>query len=302
MKITAHVLLKNESRFVWYSVMSVLPFVDRIRIWDMGSTDSTLKIIEKIQDTDAAKSKRIFQVVKYNEIKFNEKIIRQKMLEEEQTPETEFPLVRDMMLSKTTSDWVFMLDADEIWWDDSVKQIRKTIDEEGDEIESIVVPTFNMVGDMFHFQEKEAGRYHLAGKVGHYNLRAFNRKIPGLHAEGEHGIFGWTDSDGLRIEYRDPKKIKFLDAPYLHATHLQRSRTHIDDKKVYKRGRKFKYEIGIEVPLDFYYPEVFFRPRPEIVPAVWEAQNLKYKSRAFFETPARKIYRRTLLKNLKHGY
>jgi hypothetical protein len=55
---------------------------------------------------------------------------------------------------------------------------------------------------------------------------------------------------------------------------------------------KLKYEIGEPFPKDFYYPEVFFRPRPEIVESPWKVMNPKFKFRALFETPPRKIKRR----------
>jgi hypothetical protein len=206
------------------------------------------------------------------------------------------------MLENSSTDWIFIVDADEIWWDNSVKLIRETIEKSGDQIESIIVPTFNMVGDMFHYQEQIAGRYNLAGKSGHYGLRLFNTKIPGLHTEGGHGVFGWIDDRGQRIENRNPEKIKYINAPYIHTTHLLRSDKPECEENVYKRHKKFKYEIGIKVPLNFYYPEVFFRLRPEIVQSVWDTPNLSFKLKAFIETPMRKIYRRTLLKNKEHGY
>jgi len=302
MKISAHVLLKNESRFAWYSIMSVLPYVDKIRIWDMGSTDNTLKIINEIAKTDLAKSKDLFQVVEYKDIKFDEKEYRQKMFEVENGVDIEFPMVRELMLEATTSDWIIILDADEIWWDSSIKLVIDTIRKEGAKLESIVVPTINMVGDMFHFQEKHAGRYYLAGKVGHYNLRAINRKIIGLHGQGEHGVFMWADDKNRRIEWRDRNKIKFLNAPYMHVTHLKRSGETAGDKLVYKRAKKLKYEIGISTPRDYFYPEVFFRTRPSVVRSPWETPSIWYKFIAMIETPFKKFRRRYLMKGVKHGY
>lgn len=278
-KITAHVLVKNEARFIWYSVMSVINYVDRVRIWDTGSTDGTLEIIEHV-----AKLNKDIYFKKSDENKFDEAAIRSEMLQND------------------NSDWIVIVDGDEIWWDDSIKKVVDTINSSGDNIESIVVPTYNMVGDVFHYQEKQAGRYNLAGRVGHYGLRAFSKRIPGLTTKGEHGIFGWFDAEGKRIEERDPSKIVFVDAPYLHVTHLQRSNKKFGDNEVYKRSRKLKYEIGNEFPKDFYYPEVFFRSRPKIVPSVWNSHGPAFKFRAFFETPVRKIYRRTLLRFKKHGY
>lgn len=279
--IEAHILVKNESRFIWYSVMSIYSYVDKIKIWDTGSTDSTRLIIKEIINLPESSGKIFYQDTLLE--KFDEKYARQKMLEE------------------SSADWIFIVDADEVWWNDSAKLIRKTI-EEDNQIESIIVPTFNMVGDIFHYQEEEAGRYNLAGKTGHYGLRFFSKKIPGLHTEGGHGVFGWVDDKGIRIENRDIKKIKYLNAPYIHTTHLLRSNKKIKDEEVFKRHKKFKYEIGIKVPLDFYYPEVFFRPRPKIVPSVWNTPDFYFKFMAFIETPLRKIYRRTFLKNKEHGY
>src|SRR5258708_7634968 len=108
-----------------------------------------------------------------------------------------------------------MLDGDEIWWNDSVSSVTSTIKKSFD-LESIIVPTVNLVGDIFHYQDESAGKYHLAGKVGHYNLRAINRNIPGLHSQGIHGVWGWADSENKMIKDRDPSKIKFIDMPYLH--------------------------------------------------------------------------------------
>lgn len=172
--IWAHTIVKNEERFIWYSVMSVINHVDKILIWDTGST--------------------------------------------------------------------------------------KTIEKHGNEIESIVVPTYNLVEDIYHYQEEAAGRYNLAGRRGHLSLRAVNTKIPGLHSEKPHGTWGWVDGQGRMIQDRDPRKIKFCKAPYLHATHLPRASERAAEEFVPK---------GIPFPPDFYYPEVFFRPRPKTVPSPW---------------------------------
>jgi hypothetical protein len=279
--IAAHVLVKNEDRFIWYSLMSVLRYVDKIYIWDMGSTDRTLETIEEVKKNEEAKGKIFFKQL---------------------SPQDKFEEARQGMLENTDADWFIVVDGDEIWWENSIKKIIKTIKKEGKNLDSIVVPTFNLVGDIFHYQEKEAGRYSIAGKVGHYNLRAINRKIPGLKAKGEHGIFGWVDLKGRLIEKRNPSRIYFLEAPYLHATHLRRSNKQQGDELVYKRKKKLKYETGISFPKDFYYPEVFFRPRPAIVPLPWEIPGISYKIRALIETPFKKLRRRYFMWGVKPGY
>jgi len=47
-KIVVHCLVKNEENFIWYAINSVLPFVDKIMIWDNDSTDKTIEIIKSI--------------------------------------------------------------------------------------------------------------------------------------------------------------------------------------------------------------------------------------------------------------
>jgi hypothetical protein len=264
-------MAKNEARFIWYSVMSVLSHVDEIKIWDTGSTDGTREIIHKILELPQAKGKVDY---KENEMQtFDEQLVRQEMLE------------------GTNSDWFVVVDADEIWWDDSIKKVIELIGAKGEELESIVVPVVVPVGDIFHRQEEIAGRYKLAGKVGHFNLRAINRKIPGLHSSGVHGVWGWVDGDNKMIQDRNPAKIGYVDAPYLHTTHLERSRSG-KDSSVMKRKMKLKYEIGKSFPRDYYYPEVFFRTRPGIVEAPWRAMNSGFRLVSLIETPLRKIKRR----------
>lgn len=295
MMISAHVLVKNEARFVWYSVMSVLPYVNRVRLWDMGSTDGTRAIINRIIDHPLAKGK-----VYYNNrvvTEFNEAKLRQEMLDEDMGV---FVWSRNEMLDVTIADWIIVVDGDEIWWDDSIKKLTNLIHEKGNYLESIVVPAILPVGDIFHYQEKKAGRYKFGKRMGHYALRALNRKIPGLSSHKPHGQWGWTDGNERMIQDRDPKKIGFIDAPYIHVTHLPRAGSKSEDGSVMKRAMKLKHEIGIPFAKDFYYPEVFFRERPEIVPSPWQRMSFSFALLSFFQTPLRKIKRR-LFKG-KTGY
>lgn len=280
--ITAHCLVKNEARFIWYAVMSVIDHVDKVLLWDTGSTDGTLEIISKIRKTRNRKRKVDFREVGG-------------------VTSASFAKVRQEMLDATDTDWLIVVDGDEIWWENSIKQVVDTINKKGEEIESIVVPTYNLVGDIFHYQEEAAGQYRLAEKKGHFSLRAVNKRIFGLHSSGPHGTWGWVDKEGKMIQDRDSKKIVFVDAPYLHATHLPRAKTGVQELNVPKRAKKLKYEMGVEFPKDFYYPEVFFKPRPEIVPSPWVKRSFGYTMRAVLETPLKKIKRR-IIRKTKAGY
>ena len=277
-KIWAQTLVKNEEKWLWYSVISIINHVDKIFLWDTGSTDGTLKIIEELKKKYPGK----IDFRQYGEV----------------TSET-FTKARQEMLEATDSDWFIVVDADEVWWEDSIKKVLDAIQEEGDKLESIVVPTVNLVGDIYHQQPSSTGKYKIAGRTGHYNLRAINRKIPGLQALGPHGKMGWADGEGKMIQDRDSEKVKFVDAPYLHATNLKRAGLG-KDADVIKRKKKLKYELGKSFPKDFYYPETFFCGHPDFVESPWQVMDLPFKFRAFFETPL-KVIKRKILPN-KIGY
>lgn len=270
MDIWAQTLVKNEARWLWFSVSSVIDYVDRLLLWDTGSIDGSLEIEKELAR------------------KFPGKIVLKEVKLE--TAE-DFTKRRQEMLHETKSAWFIVLDGDEIWYEDSIKEVIKAISEGGEHIESIVVPTINLVGDIFHYQPESAGKYKIAGKVGHFNLRAVNRNIPGLQALGPHGSMGWADGEGRMIQDRNSDKVKFINAPYLHTTNLKRAGGG-KDTEVIKRKKKLKYEFGTSFSKDFYYPEVFFQTRPDFIESPWQAADLPFKFRAFFETPLRKIKRR----------
>ncbi|MFV1917592.1 MAG: glycosyltransferase [Patescibacteria group bacterium] len=283
MKIWAHTLVKNEERFIWYSVLSVISHVDKVLIWDTGSTDKTLRIDGKIKELYPSR----VELKEVGEVDIDE-----------------FTKIRQQMLGRTKSDWLIVVDGDEIWWEESIKKVvqvvRGSSSRAGKRIESVVVPMYNLVGDIYHYQEKVAGRYKLAGREGHYALRAINRKIPGLKSEKPHGTWGWTDKEGKMIQDRNSKKIRFVDAPYLHASFLKRSSSREKDDEVPKRRRKLKYEVGIPLQPDFYYPEVFFRPRPKIVPSPWDKMDKAFYLRALVQSPPKRVKRRLWKKGV--GY
>lgn len=272
MRIWSHTLVKNEDKFIWFSVMSVIEYVDKVLIWDTGSNDLTLKIINEI--------KKLYpQKVEFREV--GEVSIEG------------ITALRQKMLEKTKSDWIILVDGDEVWWDDGIRALIDLIVKEGDKLESVVNRYFNLVGDIFHYQEEEAGRYEIDGFKGHLTIRAINTKINGLHVINPYPLEAYVDKNGTPVQRLDSKKrFHFIKPSYLHFTHLKRSTSL--DSSVQKRSAKFKYEIGRNFPLDFFYPEVFFRARPSIVPDPWVVQPLNYTLKAILQKPLKFIKRRYL--------
>ncbi len=235
MSIYAHCLVRNEGNFIWYSVASVIEHVDKVLIWDNGSSDKTIQIINEL--IKHWPSKIVFK-------RFSGSVSD----------------ARQDMIQKTNGDWFIVLDGDEIWWEDSIKNVVEEIKINNQKLDSIVVPFKNLINDMFHYQKEVKGRYKIDDKEGFITIRAINRKIKGLNIGGDYPHEGYCDINKTFIQDLSPERRLFLDAQYLHLTHLKRSSVKSD---------KLKYRPGLEFPYDFYYPEVLFRSRPAIVPTIW---------------------------------
>lgn len=261
MKIFANTIVNNEENFIWFAIMSVIDYVDKILVWDTGSTDNTVKIINEIKK------------IKGNKISFKEV---------GEVDNMTFTKLRQKMLDESICDWILILDGDEIWWEKSIRRVIVEIKKRGDKISGIVVPVKVSVGDIYHFQEENAGKYHLLGRVGHYNLRAINRKIPGLHLDFPHPDESFLDKNNIPIQEKN--NIIFLDAPYLHTTHLKRSST-------LRKYNKFKHEIGSPLIKDE-LPEILYRPYPKIVPFPRIRLSGMSLLKAKLLTPLRKLKRR----------
>lgn len=271
MSIWVHTLVKNEERYLWFAVSSVIDHVDRLLLWDTGSTDNTVKIAKEL--------------VK----KFGEKIDFRQVGE---VDINEFTLVRQEMLKSTKADWFIIVDGDEVWWEGTIRYLLSVIEEGGANLDSIGCRYFNLVGDIYHYQNESAGKYNIDGKVGHLTLRAFNRDIVGLHFGKPHGQQGlFTKSEKLVQDLPKNRRYFMDQKTYLHFTHLPRS-IGSKDEDVPKRSFKLKHELGKEFPLDFYYPEVFFREKANFIESPWSPMDRQFFIKSRMLTPARKLKRK----------
>ncbi len=281
MLIWAHTIVKNEDLYLWYAVSSVIEHVDKVLLWDTGSSDNTLSVIKELQNRYPSK-------ISFKEVG-------------EVNPD-QFTVVRQRMLDESKCDWVLMVDGDEVWWEEKIKKLRDIIDLKGDVLDSIVSKYYNVVGDIYHFQDETAGKYNIDGKTGTYNIRAFNRHIKGIKFIKPHGQQGIVDHKDILIQNQDKDKRDWLYGySYLHFTNMRRSEKRLNDLKVPKRKFKLKYEIGNRFPPDFYYPEVFFKEKPETIPNVWKTTNKIFKASALIQTPLKRL-KRKYFSSKKSGY
>ncbi len=264
MKIWANTIANNEENFLWFAVSSVIEYVDKVLIWDTGSTDKTVDVIKQLQN------------------RYGEKIV---FREVGKVDKNQFTKYRQQMLEQSDCDWLLILDGDEVWWKESIEKVVKVLQVEGYKLDGVVVPMKVPVGDIFHLQEEAAGRYVLLGKKGHYNLRLINRHISGLHVDWPYGMESYLDDKNTLIQEKE--RITFVDAPYLHLTHLRRSNLRRSDNKI-------KHELGDSVKHDFKFPEVFYDEYPSFIADPWNKISGVDLVKARILTPLRKLKRRFL--------
>lgn len=101
--IWVNCLVKNEERWIWYALQSVLNFVERIIVWDTGSTDKTADIINSINDKKI-EFKKVGSVTKDT-----------------------YSRIRQKMLEATNCDWVFIVAGDEIWPKKTLLQLIRKV-------------------------------------------------------------------------------------------------------------------------------------------------------------------------------
>lgn len=266
MKIVAHALVKNEDKWIWYSLMSVVDYVDEIMVWDTGSTDRTVKIVKSINNP---------------KIKYRQRIAPNPV---------EMTKARQEMLDETKADWLMILDGDEIWPEKSLK-VSIDLMRSRNDLNYLVNSYYQLIGDVYDRQEELAGKYKIGNHLGHITVRFINlNKLKGLHYQRSYPDEALFNSDGIPLQNMDPKLTSFVSEPYLHASYLQR--TSLPIPNTISRSHRVKYELGTKIPDDFEYPKCFYLPRPEIVPSPWKKRSLGYTLNARWQTPLKLLKRR----------
>ena len=269
--IWVNCLIKNEERWIWYALKSVLLFVDKVIVWDTGSTDDTVKIIKTIK-SEKIDFKQIGPVAKQG-----------------------YGQIRQKMLEQTKSDWVLILDGDEIWPKSCLKKLVREINSAPNEIKTLCVRPINFVGDIrFIHPEVFRGQtpHGPKGLKGFFSNRVFRRYNIGLYAAGFYGKEGFYDKSRKTL-LENKKQVKYLpDIYYWHMSYLPRSSSRKKDNQVMMRIRKRKFEIGLQRPDWIEIPEVFYLSRPKIVFSPFYKMPYYDYLKAMVQTPLKKIKRK----------
>lgn len=211
--ITTHTIVKNEEKYIKYALLSVINFIDRMLVWDTGSSDKTMELIKSI------KSKKI-------QFKQFSKVNRKKIV-----------FLRNEQIKLTKTAWFLILDGDEIWPNKNLLTLIKSMKKANETTIALVNKTRNCIRDIYHYLPEERGYYHIGPWQGHLNIRAI-RNIKKLKVVGEYPLESFS-LRGIPIQ-KLINRLEFVDTWYLHTTHLKRSNW-LDQIKVIDRLKKFKF-------------------------------------------------------------
>lgn len=258
--ITLHMIVKNEDKFVGFALASVLPYVSHAIIYDTGSSDKTVEIIEK-------------EIVKVREINPNLVTIFKKVTV---SKVSEINQLRNEQLQKTQTEWFLLVDGDEIWPQKQLIKLFELIKSLSIQKIAVVNKTRNCVGDVWHYAGNSLGKYRLLGKIGHLNIRLMRKKdyqIKGIYPNEAYFINGKSINQQENL-------LAFSSAWYLHTSHLYRSSS---SQKT--AGRRYPiYSYGLSLKTDE-LPEVMQN-------TAWEKRNIYYILKAIFYDIGRTILRR----------
>lgn len=230
--ITAHSLVKNEENFIWYSIKSIIDYVDHIIVYDTGSTDGTVEIIKGLAK------------------EYPKKIIFEEKGKCDKKRHTE---LRQEMLDRTTTGWFMILDGDEVWTKRGMEEAIGIINS-NKKVECLIAPFYLCVGNIYHKYYKN-GDFEIFGKKGFFSPRFVKKN--NVSWGGDYGAD--TLYNKQREFFFNEENSIFLKNKYWHLTHLERSSK---DSKDYSSGenragkrRLTHFLIGKKI--DDNIPEIF---------------------------------------------
>lgn len=237
--LTVHTIIKNEDRWIWYALKSVIDVAQKILIYDTGSTDKTIDIIKSIDSP-----KIIFES---HPIATRQDLVK----------------LRQEQLDRTRTPWFMLLDGDEIWPQANLLKLLTAISVASQDTLALFTRTRNCVGDIYHYLPESKGHYQIKGITGHLNIRLI-RKVPHLKITGQYPLEAYILNGQSLQSIED--RIEFVDTWYLHTTHLPRSTQSGSVKNVIDRLQKRKFwRPSLKMPKSE-LPEVFWQLRPSLVP------------------------------------
>lgn len=265
--VSAHMIVKNEERFVGYAILAVLPYVEEFIFYDTGSTDDTLEIVRKLKTQNPKIKLKTISIHSPNDI----------------------GSLRLQQIKETKTPWFLLVDGDEVWPAGELEKLLQftigdqTVDCLHEPPYAMVNHTRNCVGDIYHYLPESFGHYHLLGRTGHYNIRLM--KTLNYEVKGTYPDEGYYYQGKLINEKDD--WLAFSEAWYLHATHLERSGRGVQLNAITLGRRKRIYSLGIPFNSSE-LPEVIFQD-DKTLPDITNKRSLGFVVKAILADLVRRF-------------
>jgi len=164
--LTAHCMIRNEP-FVYYAVKSIYKYVDIILLYDTGSDDEhTIEDIYKLLDEDDQKKIRF----KVHEIETDEtkwKVGQARATAKNNEGKKGKWWVRRKMIEDTKTEYFMILDGDEVYYEDTIKEIVNVVIPHWSKNKLCGFVTLNWFMDLEHvFKQSKSGRFFVTDKIG----------------------------------------------------------------------------------------------------------------------------------------
>ena len=253
--ITAHCVIRNEDIWIWYVIQAVLPYFDKIIIFDTGSEDKTLEILDTIKSDKITLIKKPKLMGLEFQAKFNE--------------------YRNEQIDMTTTDWWFLLDGDEIFSSQAIKEMIERLPTIDKKWTTLSVRMKYMVEHLHRVATSDVVESYKFVRTGaHRWAYGYGQIVLGFpQPRKEHRLAHWYKREGW-------------DFDCFHVTLLQRSSS--CDEEVYQRkhrqmrskfGKLYSGKFGYSGP----YPEVFYRnDLPDVVKKINPYIEQIYKTKEEF--------------------
>lgn len=234
-------VVKNEEKWVWFSIISIIDYVDKVIVFDTGSKDSTRDILNTLKAIYPEKMQLTFF---------------------DRFPEKDLAYLRQLQIEMTGTEWFMVLDGDEIWPKESIESIVNLLPVTNASL--VAVPFINFVGNLNNIQNPAVNTYRLKDVTGSFTLRFIRTKYRNVRASGIYGVEGYYDNSGEPIQSHEEDLI-LLDKGFQHTSLLIRSKNLIYDFTIKYRRKKFLAKAAYV--RDFDLADVFLHKNiPPIVP------------------------------------
>jgi hypothetical protein len=167
--LTAHIMVRNEP-FVAYAIRSVYDYVDKIMVWDTGSSDDHTHddITDAVFADRRGKISAKFVLVDVDETRWTTQ--NWHAMRAASRGKYTKGVVRKEMIDATETDWFMIVDGDEVHYNQTMEAVRSVIDHTPLHYVCLGLPLLWLDTMKTYFRRSVSGRVFRTDAVGMITL------------------------------------------------------------------------------------------------------------------------------------